>query len=139
MRITSLLITILFLISAFALSAETNYNSRYGETRFNSLPLSGSVSKTIWVGQWWSYKNSGLAYRFKKGYGDEKYSTPDENTQLSPAEKYDHYVGNQDKLDYDKIQELIGKMDELSGDVNAKVEERRDLVYKLNKMIKENT
>ena len=42
---------LVFLLAlAFALpAAAQNYNTRYGETRFGSLPEKGAVSKTVWV------------------------------------------------------------------------------------------
>ena len=59
------------LAMAFSLPASANYNSRYGTPVWSELPQRGMVSKNIWVGSWWSYKNNGIAYR-QNATGDMK-------------------------------------------------------------------
>lgn len=137
-NIFAILISVLFAANAFA--AYEDYNKRYGEYRFNKLPEKASVAKTIWVGQWWSYKADGMANRYRGGYGLTKYQPLPEGEdldKLSPAEKLDMYLERMDKIDYDKIKAYIDEKDKVENDVDAWIAERRELVYKLNKMIGE--
>lgn len=133
-------IAILFATTS-VFAAYEDYNKRYGEYRYNKLKEKGSVSKNVWVGSWWAYKSDGLANRYRAGYGDTKYQPLAEGVdrdKLSPAEKIDWFEGRLDKIDYDKIKAYLDKKDEVGGDVDSWIEERRELVYTLNRLIEEN-
>jgi subtilisin-like proprotein convertase family protein len=142
MRISSIvsaLVVVLFASSAMA--AYEDYNKRYGEYRFGKLPEKGSVSKTVWVGQWWSYKKDGIATRFNGSSGMQDYTPVGEGgdrTKLSPAEKFDIYAGREDKINYEDLKTYIEKSKEIGKDVDGWIEERRDLIYTINRMIEEN-
>ncbi len=134
------------LILPFAAPAMAGDNDDYGETRFNSLPLSGMISKNIWVGSWWAYKADGIAYRHHDdsvaGWNDYKNDwnrwDSKETSDLSPAEKFDKLVGRLDKVEYDQLIERGKKLQELDGEVKGLIDERRDLVRVLRKAIKDN-
>lgn len=122
-------------------------NTNYGETRFNALPLSGVISKTIWVGSWWAYSRDGSAYRLHdpsvSGAGNGYATRWDrfesrEASHLSPAEKYDTFVGRADKIEYEALIARGQKVAELNADMKARIDERRGLVTKLNRVIGEN-
>jgi len=132
------IVTVLFSLNASA--AYEDYNQRYGEYRFNKLPEKGSVSKTVWVGQWWSYKNDGIGRRYNAESGLKVYQPIEDQAkwnQLSPAEKMDYYLGRQDKINYDDLKAYIDKAGEIGMDLDEWIEKRRDLVYKLNRLIEE--
>ena len=133
------LITVLFSLNAFA--AYEDYNKRYGEYRYNKLPEKGSISKTVWVGQWWSYKKDGIGARYNTAQHTKVYQPIDDKTQwnqLSPAEKYDYYLGRKESIDYDNLKAYITKTGELGVQLDEWIEERRNLVYTLNRLIEEN-
>ncbi len=145
MRNFSTKLLVLGLALSFALPAMARDNDDYGETRFNSLPLSGMVSKNVWVGSWWAYRTDGSAYRLHDpNTSSWSYKTDwtrwdsNETAHLSPSEKYDLLVGRLDKVEYDKLIERGKKVDELSIAMKDNIEERRELIYTLNKMIREN-
>jgi subtilisin-like proprotein convertase family protein len=130
--------------------AQSNYNERYGEIRFNKLPGRALVSKIPWVGSWWAYSKSGIAHRWNKAdiptdsgptYGAEKWNNtltyPKEN--LSPAEKVDHYVGRADKIQTEVMSSYLKKVIELGSTVSAMMKEKQDLVRVLNNLIEENS
>lgn len=70
--------------------------------RFADLPLSGEAEKRPWSGDYWAKNKGGIGYRWKT---DEKHDyelptaeqvqtmTPEQIDLLSPAEKYDLYLG----------------------------------------------
>jgi len=123
-------------LSAFA--AYEDYNKRYGEYRFNKLPEKGAVSKTVWVGQWWSYKKDGVATRFNGSLPGYKPAEEQARwSELSPAEKLDKYLGRDSKIEYDKLKEYLDKKGAIEMDVDEWIEKRRELVYKLNRLIEE--
>ncbi len=139
------------LVAASAGAALAADNESYGETRWSNLPLRGALSKTPWVGSWWGYGYDGLAYR---GVHDPatsagswttyaaKWSRWDERTdvqKLSPAEKYDHWVGRADKIQYDDLTERAKKFEELRSGVQGLMDERRTLIRKLNAAIEANS
>jgi hypothetical protein len=132
------------LIICFALPAQARENDDYGETRINSLPLQGALSKTPWVGSWWAYLSNGSAYRYQgdpsgMASGDNIWVTQgfDNIEHLSPAEKYDHFVGRSGSIEYDNLLERKKKYQELNSDVQGLISERKILVRNLNKVIKE--
>jgi subtilisin-like proprotein convertase family protein len=132
------LVTVLFSLNVFA--AYEDYNKRYGEYRFDKLPEKGAVSKTVWVGQWWSYKNDGVARRFNgTGLTDYEPVPEGQEANMSPAEKMDHYLGQADKTDYEALATFIGKSKEIASEIDDWIEERRNLIYKINKVINENS
>jgi len=133
-------VALFFSLNAYA--AYEDYNQRYGEYRFNQLPEKGAVSKTVWVGQWWSYKKDGVAHRFNADYDTKVYQPIEDQAdwaQLSPAEKMDYYLGRQDKIDYDNLKTYIDKAGEIGTEIDEWIETRRELVHKLNKMIEEHS
>jgi len=120
-------------------------NTGYGETRFNKLPLSGMVSKNLWVGSWWSYAQDGIAYRLHdSSVSASGYATnwnrwdSKEVADLSPAEKFDLLVGRFDKIEYEALIERGKRIAERQGDMQSMIDERRRLVTTLNRMIAEN-
>ena len=79
----------------------------YYETGFLQLPLQGRMTKTPWSGDYWGTYLGGITYRWfpvtkdKKDTGRYGYSLYDMNNMkgvdlrtLSPAEKYDLYMGD---------------------------------------------
>lgn len=129
----------------FALPATANPNSRYGATAWKELPQRGMISKNVWVGSWWSYKNNGIAYRpnatgtMKNGGSNpEGWTNVEAADQLSPAEKYDILVGRGDRIEREKIRTYLEKIAETEKDVTSKIERRRELIRLLNDAIKEN-
>ena len=148
--IKTLLLFVLMMVMAVPASA--NYNSRYGETNWSRLPLKGMLSKNIWVGSWWAYKWNGIALRHNATSGDmnpnctdfmgdkckpETFLITDDKTLLSPAEKWDLYVGREDLIEREDIAKFVANISEKSSEVTAKIERRRDLIRILNKMIDE--
>jgi hypothetical protein len=121
-------------------------NDRYGETRWNKLPLRGALSKTPWVGSWWAYKRDGSAYRIHDDSVDGFAEYADqwdrwesrEVADLSPAEKYDYYVGRADSIEYDGMLERAKSVYEADQTVSDLMTERRTLIRKLNKAIEDN-
>ncbi|MCA9522204.1 MAG: hypothetical protein KC609_14590, partial [Myxococcales bacterium] len=106
---------------AFSVSASAaNYNSRYGPVLWKDLPLRGSVSKVIWVGSWWPYTKNGVAWRHR---GD---SIP------SPAELFDEFMGNKDKIDLDLAKTYYEMVEK---DLSPKQKRIQELVPTLNRMI----
>lgn len=135
------------LIMGGSASADDSYNERYGEILFNKLPHGGMVSKTPWVGSWWAYATDGMAFRWNEsGASNWKNKTdrfsdhndPEKLADLSPAEKLDRYLGRSDKIEVELIQEILEMQKESASDVNKFVEDRRDLVHKLNTLIEDN-
>ena len=140
MRMTSIISTlVVVLISANAFAAYEDYNKRYGEYRFNKLPEKGAVSKTVWVGQWWSYKSDGIATRFNGSGMVDYVAVPadGDRANLSPAEKFDLYQGREDKMGYEGLKTFIEKSKDIAMFVDDWIEERRDLIYTINRMIEE--
>lgn len=73
--------------------------------QFNRLPLSGSTARAPWSGWYWPSNKGGLAYRFEErnGFGYRLFSRKDLRRlpearvkALSPAEKFDIFVGRYD-------------------------------------------
>jgi hypothetical protein len=143
MRRISLLIAVCTVFySLSALAAYEDYNKRYGEIRFNKLPEKASVSKTVWVGQWWSYKKDGVATRFNGDYSVKDYEPIEDESKrrmLSPAEKYDLYMDRLDKVNYEELKLYIDKTKEVGGEIDGWIEERRNLIYTINRMIEEHS
>ncbi|MEE2779192.1 MAG: hypothetical protein VYE15_01615, partial [Myxococcota bacterium] len=100
-------------------------NEVYGEARWEALPTRGSLSKTPWVGSWWAYQRDGSGYRIHNPPGATtgaiggEYATNWERwddrdvASLSPAEKYDAYVGRTELIEYDALLERAKKVQEL--------------------------
>ena len=72
---------------------------------FDDLPLAGALDKVPWTDTYWPKYKGGIADRWQTGENaayrtlapDEVAAlTPRELKELSPAEKYDLYVGNED-------------------------------------------
>lgn len=75
------------------------------ERRFDALPLEGKMTRTPWTDSYWPRNKGGISYRWVT---DEAHDYPwlskdevfalsaDEVAALSPAEKYDLYVGAYD-------------------------------------------
>ncbi|WP_141732180.1 hypothetical protein [Oligoflexus tunisiensis] len=76
------------------------------ETKFDLLPLSAGLPKTPWSDYYWPTYKGGLTYRWSQpGAELDRYAyaikpfaalTPAEIAVLSPAEKYDLYMGFED-------------------------------------------
>jgi hypothetical protein len=75
------------------------------ENDWTKLPLSGRLMNEPWSGSYWPKQKGGIAYRWKVDQShdyptltrDEALNaSPREIQSLSPAEKYDLYVGNYD-------------------------------------------
>lgn len=123
------------------------YVSRYGETRINSLPRGGSVTKKVWVGSWWDYTRDGIAFRYQTGDSVDAWKKRTDRFadhadevvkgKLSPAEKLDHWLGRADEIDPEPLGQYLGKVLELGPDLDAKLEEKQTLVRKLNAVIAE--
>ena len=137
---------VMVLAFAFASTAAAqNYNTKYGETTWSKLPTRGMLSKNIWVGSWWSYKANGIGFR-QNATGDMKngkdnpagWGVAERVDELSPVEKYDLFVGNADKIEREKIVGYLEKIGETESSITSKIEERRDLIRKLNAAIEEN-
>jgi hypothetical protein len=91
------------------------------EYRLNKLPVSGELKKYPWTGNYWPHMDGGITYRWNlKGVKDShkywdyplhdmKNMTGVDLNTLSPAEKYDLYLGNvnwdtvKSERDYSKI------------------------------------
>ena len=137
-------IVALALALGLALPALANKNSRYGETGWNRLPTQGTVTKNIWVGSWWAYKWNGIAYRQnanseyrnRKGETDAWLKT-DKPAILSPSEKYDALLQRADKIGREDIKTFLDKVGEKENEITSKIEKRRELIRKLNKLIEE--
>ena len=134
-----------------AVPAAARDNDGYGETRFSELPLRGALSKTPWVGSWWAYQRDGLAYRLHdppSATTGAVVTTPYADTwtrwdnraleALSPAEKYDTFVGRAGNIDYDALMGRAKKFRELDEEVASLISERKTLIRRLNKAIEEN-
>jgi len=150
MKTTIKWMTILVMLLTMVATAhgQSNYNERYGETRFNKLPGRALVSKIPWVGSWWAYTKSGIAHRWDKldtpaaalpasEKWDNTMTIPKGN--LSPAEKVDHYLGRADKIQTVVMSNYLKKVDELETSVNKMMKEKQDLVRVLNNLIEENS
>ena len=70
--------------------------------RFADLPLSGAAEKRPWAGDYWAKNKGGIGYRWKTEESHDYVSptaeevqtwTPEQVDMLSPAEKYDLYLG----------------------------------------------
>ncbi len=159
MKTTLQIANYLFFFSLFCFVASTamaqqNFptsdNDRYGETRWNKLPKTGTISKDIWVGSWWAYKKDGIACRWNASSYNCSNSTTNldrwskEKTDAlelkdhSPVEKYDRLMLRSDKIEYDKIVPFLTGLKEKTTEINSLILERRELVYKLNSWIEEN-
>ena len=57
---------------------------------------------------------------------------------MSPAEKLDRYLGRSDKIQLELIEEILTLQKEQKSEMNDLIEERRDLVHKLNTLIEDN-
>ena len=75
------------------------------EVNWGRLPLSGQLSVVPWSGSYWPKHKGGIAYRWQTNESHtyetlsvDEVSISDARTinALSPAEKYDLYVGNYD-------------------------------------------
>lgn len=75
------------------------------ERKFDALPLSGELAKVPWSDSYWASRKGGIAHRWlSEGPRDFKYSSPSkellarmsmrERAELSPAEKFDAYLGD---------------------------------------------
>jgi hypothetical protein len=73
--------------------------------RFGDLPLSGAAEKRPWSGDYWAKNKGGIGYRWKTDESHDYTSptaeevktwTPEQIDVLSPAEKYDLYLGEYD-------------------------------------------
>ncbi len=73
------------------------------EYTYTALPLGGKISKTPWSGDYWAKNKGGISYRWQTGekfdytqydFDQLKNMSVEEIALLSPAEKYDLYVGN---------------------------------------------
>ncbi|MFT5433949.1 MAG: hypothetical protein ACI9OJ_004661 [Myxococcota bacterium] len=133
------------LLLGLALPASANDNSRYGTTVWKDLPLRGMVSKNVWVGSWWSYRNNGIAYRhratgdMKNGYQKpEGWTSTETPEHLSAAEKYDLLVGRGDLIEREKIRGYLERIGETETDITTKIDRRRELIRLLNEAIKKN-
>jgi subtilisin-like proprotein convertase family protein len=147
--LTIALIGLIALTAGSPALAQSNYNTRYGDVRINQLPRGGMTSHIPWVGSWWDYTRDGIAYRWttKKSvdawkkdagrFGD--HAEADAKAKLSPAEKFDHFMGRQDQIDTAALEAYLGKVTELSPTINPKMEERQTLVRKLNALIAEHS
>lgn len=144
--IVSGLVVVGLLWSSSAMAAD---NEVYGEIRWTSLPTSGSLSKTPWVGSWWAYKRDGSGYRVHNPpgatngaiggtYADnwDRWDARDA-ASLSPAEKYDSFVGRAELIDYEALIERAKKFQELDAEVAGLMEEQRSVIRRLNKAIAE--
>lgn len=140
-----LLVSLLVPVAAPPVSAAAPDNDRYGETRWNKLPLRGALSKTPWVGSWWAYKRDGSAYRIHDDSVSDSstYATEWERwsnlelDQLSPAEKYDHFMGRVDQIEYEGLVERAKSIQEVDAGISELMDERRALIRALNKAIEE--
>ena len=76
-------------------------------TSFRNLPTKGGLSAPLWSGDYWPSNKGGISYRwFSRSREDQRYSYPllsKENLEryqdlrfLSPAEKYDLFLGRYD-------------------------------------------
>jgi len=80
------------------------------ESRFDFLPITGAVVDRPWSGHYWPDKDGGIAYRWRTGQNTSKYRlhsaerllslSEEEIALLSPAEKYDIFMG---RLDYPTV------------------------------------
>ena len=149
MKNTLRLLATSILVLSFVGQATARDNDDYGETRFNSLPVKGMVSKTIWVGSWWAYGTDGSAFRLRDPKannfsGWEEYAknfdrwNDKSDAVLSPAEKYDKWEGRTDKIEYDNLVAKAKLVDGLRTDVKSLIDERRTLIRTLNKWIGDN-
>jgi hypothetical protein len=75
------------------------------QTKFSELPLKGALTKRPWSGDYWPTYTGGITYRWGMGQGNSiqrySYSLPKMNLltdeqikYLSPAEKYDLFLGD---------------------------------------------
>lgn len=94
-------------------NAPTRFRWDY-EATFRDLPLEGSTTTVPWSDDYWAFRNGGIAYRWQTGETPFSYGTGPSLSelrsmsqsridQLSPAEKYDIYVG---AYDYPTVEEL---------------------------------
>ena len=140
-----LLSTLLVVVLPASPATAATDNEPYGETRWSQLPLRGALSKTPWVGSWWAYKRDGSAYRIHDDTVSESssYATAWERWSrlelevLSPAEKYDQFVGRGDQIEYEGLLERAKAIQEMDGEVTGLIDERRELIRKLNRAIED--
>ena len=122
-------------------AARAGDNDNYGEVRWGSLPLVGQISKSIWVGSWWGYTRDGIAYRHRGPNAGSSYDSVwtrwdnKDTSALSAAEKFDKLKGRADKIEYAKLVEKGKKFGDLKGAMQAKIDEQRTLVRKINRAI----
>jgi hypothetical protein len=113
MKILVLLFCSFLSISSFGASNWDNNNNpglfyEKLERNYERLPKNGKLSTTPWSGDYWPTYKGGLSYRWSyptrdnnKKYGYELIDSPNnlstkELSYLSPAEKYDLYIGRTD-------------------------------------------
>jgi hypothetical protein len=79
------------------INAPENFFSNY-ESDFDSLPMRGKVRKMPWTGSYWPTYQGGISYRWLTGdvFYDQFGKTSKGTKFLSPAEKYDIYIGRKD-------------------------------------------
>jgi hypothetical protein len=74
-----------------------------GEARFDALPLDGALDRQPWSDSYWPENQGGIAYRWQRDEAHDypllakheiREMPPAAVAQLSPAEKYDLFVGN---------------------------------------------
>jgi len=124
------LITIMMMAMTMVMANDTNKEAWNGwndpmkmdqdfVVNFNQLPLSGDLELAglAWPGYYWANNRGGIAQRWRSNRPqDFEYSSPsaqgilslDKNTinKLSPAEKYDLYLGN---YDYPTVKRVWGE------------------------------
>jgi hypothetical protein len=79
------------------INAPENFFNKY-ENDFDSLPKKGKVRKMPWTDSYWPTYQGGISYRWLTGevfYNKLGYS-PRGSEYLSPAEKFDIYLGRED-------------------------------------------
>lgn len=102
-RFLTLIFTFFISISAFSFSGWDEANSpdnfeRNFITRFRMLPLSGELRKKPWTASYWPTYKGGISHRWQSDevvYPRLGFSKKGVN-YLSPAEKYDLYLGRTD-------------------------------------------
>ena len=82
-------------------NSPANFSSHY-EKNFSKLPLRGELSSMPWSGDYWPTYKGGITYRWssKLDEGSERWTYPITGefdiSRLSPAEKYDLFLGDLD-------------------------------------------
>lgn len=138
---TKLLMSAVGLGMALSAPARASDNDQYGEIRWGQLPLTGQVSKSIWVGSWWAYTRDGIAYRHRGPNAGSSYESSwtrwdnKDVSALSAAEKLDRLEGRAAKIEYEKLISKGQKFATLKGSMQTKIDEQRTLVRKINRAI----